>query len=333
MNEDNQNTEKRNPFVKLDKCGAIINDIDYDSNGRLSYMPYSGVNNLEGKNKVVSTPDAYTAALSYTTWCNDVISKQIFNTPAELSVEYAKTTLSNIDYIINSRLKFEIATAILTIFNANTRAIVLPYIIDHDSELINYNSFMLTSRQLLVEKLFDKDNFSNNSAKYYDYNDNYDYNHNYKNNEFDNYCVGVNEVVVKSSRIISFLSADIANIYSRYIYNILPAMDITKFANDSIESLGIDRSLVSNDNDLPYVSSILNEAAYSDLMKITEIVELLVNHSYYVFTNLYMSIISKIPKQMLEDKSSNQQPAIDTNPYTNSKGLTNNMMFNEYMNN
>ena len=327
MNEDNQNSDKRNPFVKLDKCGAIINDIDYDSNGRLSYMPYSGVDNTEGKNKVVSTPDAYTAALSYTTWCNDVISKQIFNTPAELSVEYAKTTLSNIDYIINSRFKFEIATAILTIFNANTRAMVLPYIIDSDSELINYNSFMLASQHLLVENLFDKDNLPKDSAKYYDYNSKY------KNNEFDKYCVGVNEVVVKSSRIISFLSADIANIYSKYIYDILPAIDITKFANDSIDSLGIDRSLVSNDNDLPYVSSILNEAAYSDLMKITEIVELLVNHSYYVFTNLYMSIISRTPKQMLEDKSPNQQPAIDTNPHTNSKSLMNNIMFNEYMNN
>jgi hypothetical protein len=107
-------------------------------------------------------------------------------------------------------------------------------------------------------------------------------------------------------------------------------MDINKFADDSINSLGIDRSLVSTDNDLPYVSSILNEAAYNDVRKITEIVELLVNHSYYVFTNLYMNIISKTPKQMLEDKSSNQQPAIDGISYTNPKGLANSIMLNEF---
>jgi hypothetical protein len=314
----NENTQKRNPFVKLDNCGAIINDIDYDSNGRLSYMPYSGVNNSEGKNKVISTPDAYSAALTYTTWCNDLISKQLLNMPAELTVEYAKAAISNIDFIISNRLKFEISTAILTVFNANTRGIILPYIIIPDCELANYNLFMHTSQTLYIERLFEKDELSKDPVSI---------------NEFNKYCVDPNEVMVKTSRTISFLSADISNIYSRYIYNTLPAMDISKFADDSINSLGIDRSLVSTDNDLPYVSSILNEAAYNDVKKITEIVELLVNHSYYVFTNLYMSIISKTPKQMLEDKSSNQQPVINGISYTNPKGLTNNIMFNEYMNN
>ena len=328
MNENNQNTNKKNPFVKLDNCGAIINDIDYDSNGRLSYMPYSGVNNTEGKNKVISTPDAYSAALSYTVWCNDLISKQLLNVPAELTVEFAKAAISNIDFIINNRLKFEIATAVLTVFNANTRAIMLPYITNPDQELSSYNLFMHTTQTLYIDRLFEKDDLSNDSG---DFPNNNRVKKDY--NELNKYCVGVNEVMVKTSRIISFLSADIANIYSRYIYYTLPAMDINKFADESINSLGIDRSLVSTDNDLPYVSSILNEAAYNDVRKITEIVELLVNHSYYVFTNLYLSIISKIPKQMLEDKSSNQQPAVEYIPYPNPKGLTNNIMFNEYINN
>jgi hypothetical protein len=43
-----------------------------------------------------------------------------------------------------------------------------------------------------------------------------------------------------------------------------------------------------------------------------------------------MNIISKTPKQMLEDKSSNQQPAIDGISYTNPKGLANTIMLNEF---
>ena len=330
MNENNQNTEKRSPFVKLDNCGAIINDIDYNSNGRLSYMPYSGVNDAEGKNKVISTPDAYSAALSYTTWCNDIISKQLLNTPAELTVEFAKAILGNNDYIINNRLKYEIATAVLTVFNANTRAIILPYIINPDLESDNYRLFMHTAQSFYIDHLFEKDKFPKDPDDCPCYNR---INRYEDDNEFNKYCVGVDEAMVKSLRIISFLSADISNIYSRYIYNTLPAMDIERFANESINALGIDRSLVSSDNDLPYVSSILNEAAYNDVKKITEIVELLVNHSYYVFTNLYFSIISKTPKQMqiLVDKTPNQQPAIDGIPFTNPKGLTNNILFNEYI--
>jgi hypothetical protein len=332
MNENNQNTEKRSPFVRLENCGAIISDIDYNSNGRLSYMPYSGVNNSEGKNKVVSTPDPYSAALTYTTWCNDIIAKQLLNIPAELTVEFAKAILGNVDYIINNRLKYEIATAVLTIFNANTRAIMLPYIINPDLELDNYRLFMHTAQGFYIDRLFEKDNFAKDPDDFGYQNRINKYN---DDNELNKYCVGVDEAMVKALRIISFLSADISNIYSRYIYNTLQAMDIERFANDSINSLGINRSLVSTDNDLPYVSSILNEAAYNDVKKITEIVELLVNHSYYVFTNLYMSIISKTPKQMqlLVDTTPNRQPAIDGIPYTNPKGLTNNIMFNEYMNN
>jgi hypothetical protein len=258
-------------------------------------------------------------------WCNDIMNKQLLNIPAELTVDFAKSALSNIDFIINNRLKFEVATAILTIFNANTRAIILPYIINPDLELSDYNLFMRTAQSLYIDRIFDKDDLAKDTGDF-------PYNNRVKedDNELNRYCVDVNEVAVKSSRIISFLSADIANIYSRYIYSTLSAMDINKFADDSINSLGIDRSLVSTDNDLPYVSSILNEAAYNDVRKITEIVELLVNHSYYVFTNLYMNIISKTPKQMLEDKSSNQQPAIDGISYTNPKGLANSIMLNEF---
>jgi hypothetical protein len=209
---------------------------------------------------------------------------------------------------------------------------MLPYIINPDLELDNYRLFMHTAQGFYIDRLFEKDNFAKDPDDFGYQNRINKYN---DDNELNKYCVGVDEAMVKALRIISFLSADISNIYSRYIYNTLQAMDIERFANDSINSLGIDRSLVSTDNDLPYVSSILNEAAYNDVKKITEIVELLVNHSYYVFTNLYMSIISKTPKQMqlLVDRTPNQQPAIDGIPYTNPKGLTNNIMFNEYMNN
>ena len=116
----NEQKEKKaeDPFIRLDRCQAIVNDLDYDSNGRLTYMPFNGVDCEQGKdNKIISTPDAYSTALAYTDWCVKAINTAIFNINPNVQEGFARVALSNIDYILTERLSQEVGTAIITVFD------------------------------------------------------------------------------------------------------------------------------------------------------------------------------------------------------------------------
>ena len=283
----------KDPFVRLDKCGAIINHIDYDSNGRLTYMPYNGIDCPEGKNnKIISSPDAHSIALAYTEWCYTVINNKLFEISANTKEGFVKDALANIDFILTNRLKSEIVTAGITICNAGFRSLVGPYILEPTRDNIAFNRFSTDLQYLSFNNLFMKDVYDNRGCLTPQ-----------MKNDLE-YAVDPNDVLVKSSRIASYIAADLANIYDKYILETLNNMDIYRFANESIESLGLTRDIVSVNNDYPYTSSVLNEAANNDVGKIIELVEMLVNHAFYVFYGYYKDIRKKYPQQQIEDNSS-----------------------------
>jgi hypothetical protein len=294
MSNKEHNPNAKSPFVKLEYCNAIVNDLDYDSNGRLTYMPYNGVDcPKDCNNKVISTPDPATIALNYTNWCENAINGSIFNFKNHLKSDFADSALSNIEYIITNRLRYEIATAAITVLNASTRALMLTYIIDYEAERRRYEVLCNELWYFHFNNLFHKDKFDERGVPIPD-------------ELVHEYISEADDVIAKSCRIISFMSADIANIISRYIYDSMNNLDITRFATESIDTLGLERDMVSKDNDYPYVTSILNESAYNDCNKIIELVELLVNHAYYVFCKYHKEISSKFPK-LIEDKSETPQ--------------------------
>jgi hypothetical protein len=279
-------TVKKSPFVNLDRCGAIVNDMDYDSEGRLTYMPYNGINS--NNNKVISTPDAYNIALEYSKWCTDAINN-VLHIPHEYSVEFVKDMIGNIDYTLTHRLRYELAIAAMTIFNSGTRSEIIKYVTDTEKEKQLYYDMNCSIQNLNSTSMFIKDEYMSPRVN--------------PSNGFDQYCcVDRNSVMVKSSRTIAYIITDIANIFNRYIYNVLFIMDITAYTNDSINKLGLERSMVSTNNDLPYVNALLCESSNADLGKIAELVEMLVHHAYYIFCNYYKSLTSDIPKPLIEEK-------------------------------
>ena len=289
MNEVVVNEQKKskakNPFVRLDKCQAIINDLDYDSNGRLTYMPYNGVYCEPGAtNKVISTPDSYSVALTYTDWCVKIINSKLFNFAEDIKRGFIDSALSNIDYILTDRLKFETANAIHTIFSTGTKALMDPYIINQETASKNYQCMYLEIMSLHFGNMFFKDSYDNNNRN----NSNY-------------YALEPDDVAIKTSRIISFAAADISHMFSSYIYREMSNLDISRFVSDQIASIDLDRSIVSPDTDYPYATSVLNESAHNDLIRIIELVEMLVNHAFYIFCQYYKNFSSNSPK-MLEVK-------------------------------
>lgn len=290
MSNQQKEHKAQDPFIRLDYCNAIVNDLDYDSNGRLTYMPYNGVYCSDDQNnKVISTPDPATTALNYTNWCENAINGTLLNLENHVITDFADSALLNIDYIISNRLRYEIGTAAVTVINGGTRALMLTYIIDHEIENDRYRMLCNELRLLRLNNIFKRDKFDNKGVPIPD-------------DFVIEYISDPDEVVTKSCRIISYMAADLANVITRYIYDSMTNIDITKFTSESIETLGLTREMVNKENDYPYVTSILNESAYNDCNKIVELIELLVNHAYYVFCKYQKEISSKFPK-LIEDKS------------------------------
>ena len=285
-----ETVKKRNPFISLERCGAIINDMDYDTEGRLTYMPYNGIDSKN--NKVISTPDAYNIALEYSKWCTDAINN-VLHIPHEYSVEFVKDMIGNIDYTLTSRLKNEIAIAFMTIFNSGTRSEIIKYVTDPEKERLLYSDMTYAIHGVNPTSIFIKDEYMSPRVN--------------PSNGLDQYCVDPNSVALKSSRAITYIITDIANILNKYIYYVLFIMDVNAYTNDSINKLGLERSMVNPNNDLPYVNALLCESSNADLGKIAELVEMLVHHAYYIFYNYYMSLTSDIPKPLIEEKVKPQE--------------------------
>ena len=291
----NEQKEKKakDPFIRLDKCQTIINELDYDSNGRLTYMPYNGVYcEPDATNKVISTPDASSVALAYTDYCVRIINATIFNFAEDIKRGFFNAALSNIDYILTDRLKFETANMIHTIFSAGTRALMKPYIINPEIEDRAYNVVYHDYELLHFSNMFYKDIYENESLS---------------NNvpRLNDYAVDPNDVILKTGRIIPFIAADISHSFTRYIYMAMPNFDVNRFVSDQIASIGLDRSVVSTDTDYPYAASVLNESAHNDLVKIVELIEMLVNHAFYVFCRYHKDFLSYSPKMLAVKQAPN----------------------------
>ena len=288
MSNEKQEHKARDPFVRLNDCRAIVNNLDYDTDGRLTYTPYNGVYGDTNKdNRVVNTPDPQSAAIEYNKFCVFAINTAIANLDNEIKRQFNDITIANIDNILTDRLKYEVATAAATIFNVGTRAMILPYIIDPGMEAHRYNRLYHEFTYMNFNNIFGKEVYDGDRIAFaYEINPNHEQEYVTSNPELS---------VVKSSRIISFLAGDIANKFTSYIYDVLPLMDVEKFTTDSIGTLGIDRSMISKDTDYPYTSSILNEQASKDTSKIIELIELLINHAYYIFAQCQKDIAEKSP--------------------------------------
>ena len=280
-----ETVKKRNPFISLERCGAIINDMDYDTEGRLTYMPYNGIDSKN--NKVISTPDAYNIVLEYSKWCTDLINNEL-NIPHENSIEFVKDMIGNIDYALTSRLKYEICIAFMTIFNNGTRSEIIKYVTDPEKEKLLYSDMTYAIHGININTIFIKDEYMSPRV--------------HPSNGVDKYCVDLNSVALKSSKVITYIITDIANILNKYIYYVLFIMDVNAYTNDSINKLGLERSMVNPNNDLPYVNALLCESSNADLGKIAELVEMLVHHAFYIFSDYYMTLTSEIPKPLIEEK-------------------------------
>ena len=286
MSNEKQEHKARDPFVRLDDCRAIINNLDYNTDGRLTYAPYNGVYGDTNKdNRIVNTPDPQSAAIEYNKFCVYAINSAIANIDNEIKRQFNDITIANIDNILTDRLKYEIATAAATIFNVGTRAMILPYVIDHAMEAYRYNRLYHEFTYIGLNDIFGKEVF-NGVRTDFTYENNPNHEHEYVTSNPE-------QSVVKSSRIISFLAGEIANMFTGYIYDVLAFMDVEKFTINSIEELGLDRSMISRDTDYPYTSSVLNEQASKDTRKIIELIELLINHAYYIFAQCQKEIAEK----------------------------------------
>ena len=307
MSNEKQEHKARDPFVRLNDCRAIVNNLDYDTDGRLTYMPYHSVyGNPDKDNRVVNTPDPQSAAIEYNKFCVYAINTAIANLDNEIKRQFNDITIANIDNILTDRLKYEIATAAATIFNVGTRAMILPYIIDPGMEAHRYNRLYHEFTYMNLNNVFVKEVYNGDRVDF-----SYDTNPNYKQEYVTS---NAESSVVKSSRIISFLAGEIANMFTSYIYDVLAFMDVEKFTINSIEELGLDRSMISRDTDYPYTSSVLNEQASKDTRKIIELIELLINHAYYIFTQCQKDIAEK--SSIPIEESSTTPKIIRRKPHT-----------------
>ena len=288
-----QKKKAKDPFIYFDRCGAIIKDMDYNEVGRLTYMPYKGIDNGNetNPNKVINAPDEFTEALAYNTVGFVAINNPMIDLNNDLKIGSINNAIDNAMYILEHKINSEIATHCMTVFNSGLRSVYYPFITE-DQRYVDHNitdHFVRDCGYLRFIGIFERDVYEKNCRA-----------HVPDNREP---ITDINEIAVKAQRITSEFIADIAKFYDRAILEVLNILDIHRFAEAALTNMGLDRSQVSEDNDYAYCSSVLHERASYDLAKIAELVQLTINHAYYEFCKSYMAYSSYYPKKELVDNN------------------------------
>jgi hypothetical protein len=274
------------------ELGAEISNKDFKGNGRLIYMPYSGIpfrndNPEKNYNGIFNSPDEYDIGLQSN---SELLLKNEYCVNNDNMYLIAKYNYNLSDSLTN-RFISEFSSNSMTIFVSGLGAITKKYFYTEDiyRENLSAISNMIKSCSryyFSLNRLFIKDN-------------------DIDNNKLENieYILNRDEMINRIHIISNDILAGVIDSYSSYIDRFMYQADIDTFAKDEIAQLDINLDSVSTDAYYPYINSILHEQANLDMRKIREILDFSLFHNWYLFTSHYYSPSNK----MIDNKATNNR--------------------------
>ena len=273
-----------NPFIVCSELGAKISNKEFMGNGRLIYMPYSGIpfkndNPEKNYNGIFNSPDEYDIGLQSN---SDLLLKNNYGVKNNDNIYLIAKYNYNLSDSLTNRFISEFSSNAMTIFVSGLGAITKKY---------------FYTEEIYRENLSAISNMIKSCSRYYfSLNKLFIKNNDIADNKLENieYILDRDEMINRIHIISNDILAGVIDSYSSYIDRFMYQADIDMFAKDEIAQLDIDLDSVSTHAYYPYINSILHEQAYLDMKKIREILDFTLFHNWYLFTSHYYSPSNKM---------------------------------------